>query len=503
MLDDASLANIAQRYGLPPAILKAALTQGQGVPDHAVSTAGFDQQELSGNENLAAEVAARALSQSFTQNGSWDHALAAYFTGNPAVDPNSQGASMAAATIGLSATYPMLDMDRYSGPLNSAMFQDLGNHWNHYAGQGGVISSAQIKEFYGRATEVVQGVHGSSQAGPPGRSGGRFSSIGGSDPHLVGGRSYDSGQCTALAAGVLSWIPEYAGDAHGWINSVPRMVPGSKVSGTPSVGSAVVWQANQGGAAGAGHVGVVVGVNPDGTVQVAQQNWPEGSGPNISTLPKSEAGQLAYISPPPGQAATAQAQASMAAQQITSGQVVNTSQAHADVGIPRTGADAPDTKPKENVPTHQEVATFKSQATQAGITDPKQITNPNLAYLSDLSRKLLGRAPTLQELAETQGMTDQQIRQWVNAQPHPIYPHQTAGDIQAMTDRASIYSSNYAGRMPHVSEVSRLLSLNAGPGELRDFYSHQNQTQTHAESQLQAQQEQSNVLPMKGGRRAS
>lgn len=45
---------------------------------------------------------------------------------------------------------------------------------------------------------------------------------------------------------------------------------------TPNVGDLAIWGANQGGASGAGHVGIVSSISPSGTAYVTSTNWPEG-----------------------------------------------------------------------------------------------------------------------------------------------------------------------------------------------------------------------------------
>lgn len=43
---------------------------------------------------------------------------------------------------------------------------------------------------------------------------------------------------------------------------------------TPNIGDIMIWRPGQGGAGSAGHVGVVKGINADGTVNIAHCNWP-------------------------------------------------------------------------------------------------------------------------------------------------------------------------------------------------------------------------------------
>lgn len=60
---------------------------------------------------------------------------------------------------------------------------------------------------------------------------------------------------------------------------------GFVVNNTPSVGAIMVWPAGYGGASGAGHVGIVTGVNGNGTVAVRHENWPYGRAEHIQVFP--------------------------------------------------------------------------------------------------------------------------------------------------------------------------------------------------------------------------
>ncbi len=59
---------------------------------------------------------------------------------------------------------------------------------------------------------------------------------------------------------------------------------GFAVDGSPSVGAVMSWPAGQYGASGVGHVGVVTGVNANGSVNVLHENWPYGNPPHVQTF---------------------------------------------------------------------------------------------------------------------------------------------------------------------------------------------------------------------------
>jgi hypothetical protein len=59
---------------------------------------------------------------------------------------------------------------------------------------------------------------------------------------------------------------------------------GFAVDGAPDVGAIMVWPSGYGGAAGAGHVGIVAAVNGNGTVVVRHENWPYGTAEHLQTF---------------------------------------------------------------------------------------------------------------------------------------------------------------------------------------------------------------------------
>jgi CHAP domain len=102
-------------------------------------------------------------------------------------------------------------------------------------------------------------------------------------------------QCTDYVHSLLGWTAPINGNADQWAASAAQQ--GFPESHTPAAGDVVEWGANQLGASSVGHVAAVTAVLPNGSVQIAQSNWPENTGPSAATLAPSVADQLTYIAP--------------------------------------------------------------------------------------------------------------------------------------------------------------------------------------------------------------
>lgn len=109
--------------------------------------------------------------------------------------------------------------------------------------------------------------------------------------------SYAVNQCTWFVARTLSWIPAGLGNAGDWLANAARQ--GYPESSSPVVGSVAVWGRNMGGASSVGHVAVVTGIGAGGLPIVAEENWPEGSGPRygVQVTPQQASGIIGYILP--------------------------------------------------------------------------------------------------------------------------------------------------------------------------------------------------------------
>ncbi len=55
------------------------------------------------------------------------------------------------------------------------------------------------------------------------------------------------------------------------------------------------WPAGMYGASSAGHVGVVAGVNANGTVLVRHENWPYGTGEHLQTFTVRPGMQFVHV----------------------------------------------------------------------------------------------------------------------------------------------------------------------------------------------------------------
>ena len=102
------------------------------------------------------------------------------------------------------------------------------------------------------------------------------------------GNAYMAGQCTAYVYDRASFVGSYWGNANEWVGKAAAA--GRSISGTPTVGSVVVFAPGQGGAGALGHVAVVTAVN-GGQISIAEGNY-AGMAENFRTI--SGAG-LTYI----------------------------------------------------------------------------------------------------------------------------------------------------------------------------------------------------------------
>lgn len=91
---------------------------------------------------------------------------------------------------------------------------------------------------------------------------------------LLAKSRYAWGQCTDWVARNFAWINSAGnlGDARYWLqNAAAKGLP---TGSTPKLGSVAVFQPGVEGAGKVGHVAVVTGVNPNGTFNVSEQNFP-------------------------------------------------------------------------------------------------------------------------------------------------------------------------------------------------------------------------------------
>ena len=82
---------------------------------------------------------------------------------------------------------------------------------------------------------------------------------------------------------------------------------GFRVDDTPSLGAVMSWPAGMYGASSVGHVGIVAGINANGTVLVRHENWPYGSPEHLQTFAIRPGMQFVHVPAPAPAAAPAAA----------------------------------------------------------------------------------------------------------------------------------------------------------------------------------------------------
>lgn len=106
--------------------------------------------------------------------------------------------------------------------------------------------------------------------------------------------SYVAGQCTWWVADNLPWIPAGLGNAKDWLTNAAN--DGLATGTNPQPGAVVVWGGNA--YPPYGHVGMVTGVNADGTINVSEMNFSYGPNRSDTRDHVSTANVAGYIYPP-------------------------------------------------------------------------------------------------------------------------------------------------------------------------------------------------------------
>jgi surface antigen len=106
--------------------------------------------------------------------------------------------------------------------------------------------------------------------------------------------SYPSGQCTWYCCENWSQqVGPYWGDGKMWLASAQK--DGWLTSPIPEIGDIAVWGANTGGTRDAGHVALVISVNP---LTVAESNWNVPLQPDHRVVSDySKSGIIGYVRP--------------------------------------------------------------------------------------------------------------------------------------------------------------------------------------------------------------
>jgi surface antigen len=87
-------------------------------------------------------------------------------------------------------------------------------------------------------------------------------------------------------------LPRNLGNAVTWATLAAQS--GLSVDGTPRAGD-VLWHKNTWIAGGLGHVGFVEKVNPNGSIEVSDMNYPIWNGVSYRTIEPSEFGGYLFI----------------------------------------------------------------------------------------------------------------------------------------------------------------------------------------------------------------
>lgn len=515
MIDTATAASIASRYGIPPTLVVSVLQHD--IPSQVLASIGIGEADASSNPTLQAEVVARALAQNFKEQGSWDRALAQYYSGSPDTSPTSNAAGLVASTLGQAAVHPMLGMDTFTASNPDMMqrsFTDLAEHWKPFAQQGGIIAQSTLADFSAQVQALARSTTGTGggggAAGTTAAPGGgrqasqpRGSSVSPGGGRLGGG-DIPGGLVTSKVFGQQYGVTQGFGEngEQGADFATPEGTPvfagfGGTVHvenyGSGYTGLSIWVDNGQGWQFFAGHMltaalqpgahvnaGDVLGTTGGGPQAAAlgEQGHSTGSHSEIQIRQVTGPGQYVYHDP-----ATLVANAGKttgpiggASMPSSAGFVPDDVVKAAHSAIQTNRLIQQNSTPQEEQKGGQkpqdiqpaDIAKFKQEAQAAGVQDPQSIID-HAGFLSTILHKLTGNPPSLMDLARTTDMTPAEVQAWALQQPHPTYPHLSNGQMQSTRDTASLFSAQYLQRMPHDSEVARLAHYN-DPKHIAAYY---------------------------------
>lgn len=119
-------------------------------------------------------------------------------------------------------------------------------------------------------------------------------------------------------------------------------------------------------------------------------------------------------------------------------------------------------------PAPSEVEAFASQMKGLGVDVDHFLQH--FPLVSGLRYKMLASHTGLQDYANVNGLTPPEILDHVRAQPHPTYPHITAGQYADAKDLANAHSIEYHGRTAAPADIARFASTKANWQQVRDHY---------------------------------
>jgi surface antigen len=273
-LDQVSSADIAQTVaqvnGLPETTAISNQAQSQAAD---VAIAASNDNVVSKPQVVATALKSRADIQTYTaQAGDTISSLATKFGVTSDSIRWSNGLSGDSVAAGTKLTIPPVNGIVYSvkaGDTPDSLAAKFGaNKDQIIAYNDAEISGLQVGEQI-IIPNATQAVAYSSASGGSGATSGAFPW--GSGP-MYGFNGYDYGYCTWYVATQVN-VPGNWGNASTW--AYYAGLSGWNVSKAPTVGSI----AQTGNAAGGeGHVAIVTGVNPDGTIQIRDMNGLAGWG---------------------------------------------------------------------------------------------------------------------------------------------------------------------------------------------------------------------------------
>lgn len=132
----------------------------------------------------------------------------------------------------------------------------------------------------------------------------------------------------------------------------------------------------------------------------------------------------------------------------------------------RTGVDPNAPTPKGASP--RDVESFAGEMKSLGI-DINHFLDHFEGY-SSLRYRLLNSKTSLSQYAQVSGMSHPEMLEHVRAQPHPTYPHLTAGQFADAKDLATVHSVPSTGKTPPDALVAKFAGTKAGWKEVGDFY---------------------------------
>jgi hypothetical protein len=478
------LAQVAAQYSIPPAILFAVGEAETGYGDGYVSGSqrggsgewgafqfmpatlqgyGFTGQQIAGNFELQAELAARMLHDLFQKYGGWQAALSAYNSGSPTGAPSyaskvlgiagqdpsygmgAQGAQGPGTAQGATSGYAPSDLAFWRGASG-----DFTNALQGMSQGGGVVSPDVLASYRMQASQVGQGATG----------------------HGVEGLSGFNGQCVGWVEKVLPWVPYGPATAADYAAALPQ-VPGVRQSSAAGAqpGDVVVFAPGQAGAdSSAGHIAVVTGVGANGDITVSQANWDENGQPSVMTIPAETAQGLSFFSPPPQdvQASAQAAVESMQAAQSTGG-VSSLSSARSPQPATLTSSVSRPGEQGQGEVDPSAIAAFAQEAQAHGI-DPQHLTD-NISTAIAMMRYVTGKdTMSLAQYGPLNGMDQSAMLDWFRQQPHGTYPGLTSGQFMDTAHAASIPSIQYQSRQPEPAEVARFASAGYTPQMMSQYY---------------------------------